>query len=64
MNPVVHDLDTAGAYLRRERALTLRLVRQQPWNLLILDNADSLPPIEIQHRAQDLLAPLLPGYVT
>lgn len=64
VSPTVHNVDTAGAYLRRERALTLRLVRQQPWDLLVVHEADSLPPIEVQHRAQDLLALVLPGYAS
>jgi len=64
VSPAVHDLDTAGAYLRRERVLTLRVVQQQHWDLLVVDDADSLPPIEAQHRVQDLLAPVLRGYVS
>ena len=64
VSPAVHDLDTAGTYLGRERAVTLRLVRQQPWDLLVVDEADSLPPLEVQHRTQDLLAAVLPGHVS
>jgi thymidylate kinase len=58
VTPAVHDVDTAAAYLTREGALTLRVVRRQPWDLVVVDGRT---PIEVQRRAQDLLTPLLSG---
>jgi hypothetical protein len=60
--PLVHGMESAGYYLDWERSLTLRLLEQHGWRVLVLGGADLLPAGTILMHAQDALTPLLsPG---
>jgi hypothetical protein len=57
--PLVHGLQSAGHYLEWERTVTLRLLEQHGWRVLVLGGADLLTPEALLMHAQDALAPLL-----
>lgn len=41
VTPPVHDVASAVAYQRHERDLSLRLLRRQPWHLVVIEHADA-----------------------
>ena len=55
VTPAVTDLGTAITYLRHERELTLRLLRAQSWQLIVIERADELAPADIEATARRLL---------
>ncbi|HEX5402199.1 MAG TPA: hypothetical protein VFX16_07855 [Pseudonocardiaceae bacterium] len=55
VNPVVHDFDTACTYLRHEREVTIRLIRAQPWDLVVIDDAHRLEPADVERAARAAL---------
>lgn len=56
VNPAVHDFETACAYLRHQREVTLRLVGAQPWELVIIDNAHQLSPAGVEDAVRAVLS--------
>ncbi|MFG2529352.1 hypothetical protein [Streptomyces sp. NPDC048516] len=55
----VHDLASAAAHLRREAALTLRLLATTPWNVITVDVADldaSRTADHVRHQLAGLIA--------
>lgn len=55
VQPAVRDLDTACAYLERERETTLRLIRSKPWQLVVIQRAHQLSPADVASEAQHSL---------
>jgi thymidylate kinase len=59
VQPEVHDRASAAEYLRREREITLSVVRRQSWGLVLIAHAAELAPDEVLHVAQQGLNPWL-----
>jgi hypothetical protein len=57
--PVVHGFQSAADYLDWQRSLTLRLLEQHGWRVLVLGAAHLLSPEAVRLHAQDALTPLL-----
>jgi hypothetical protein len=57
--PLVHGMQSAGQYLEWERSVTLRLLEQHGWRVLVLGGADLLSAEALLMHAQDALTPLL-----
>ncbi len=56
VEPPVHDLTTACDYLRDERDVTLRLLAQLPWEVIVLEQTDPPSPEGVQRCARECLA--------
>lgn len=56
VEPPVHDLATAYQYLRRERDVTLRLLADLPWQVLVVDQTDPPSADDVQRIAREQLA--------
>lgn len=59
VNPPVRDLDTACGYLRYERAVTLRLLAELPWQVLVIDQPDPPSATSVQRLARQRLTQTL-----
>ena len=57
--PLVHGMQSAAGYLEWERSMTLRLLEQHGWRVLVLGGADRLAATVLQLHAEDALIPLL-----
>src|SRR6266508_2814700 len=50
------DLTAVCRYLAHERATTLQTLRRQPWNLVIIEHADTSPHEHVFHTARQAIA--------
>jgi hypothetical protein len=50
------DLTAVCRYLAHERATTLRILRRRPWNLVIIEHADTSPHEHVFHTARQAIA--------
>lgn len=57
-DPPVRDLDTAHAYLLREREVVLRLLRARPWDLVVVAGADQATPSQVERTVRAALSEL------
>ncbi len=59
---VGHDADLASLsdYLARERDTTLHILRRQPWDLIVVDHADKVPPDDVFHTVVTAVMAFLP----
>jgi thymidylate kinase len=53
------DLTAVCEYLSHERATTLRVLRRQSWNLVIIEHADTSPHEQVFHTARQAVAALI-----
>lgn len=56
VEPAIRDLDTACGYLRHERDVTLRLLAQLPWQVIVLEQTSPPSPTGVLHIARERLA--------
>ncbi|HZO65868.1 MAG TPA: hypothetical protein VFB74_12755 [Kribbellaceae bacterium] len=54
------DLAAVCEYLSHERATTLRILRRRPWNLVIIEHADTSPPHHVFQAARQAIAAFTP----
>lgn len=59
VEPTICDLETACAYLRREREVTLRLLADLPWQVVVVPQSDPPSADAVQRVARDQLAQTL-----
>lgn len=59
VSPVVRDLETACAYLRHERDVTLRLLGDLPWQVIVISQADPPSASAVLHIACERLAEMI-----
>ncbi|APX32790.1 hypothetical protein BH708_08720 [Brachybacterium sp. P6-10-X1] len=59
VDPPVRDLETAHRYLQRERDVTLRLLAELPWQVIVIEQP--VPPSAegVQRLAREQLEPVL-----
>lgn len=62
VEPVIRDLETACAYLRQERDVTLRLLADLPWQVIMLSQSDPPSAGAVQRSARQQLADTLDTY--
>lgn len=60
VEPATRDLDTACSYLLHEREVTLRLLAELPWEVIVVDQTDSPSPSGVQRLARERLARAFP----
>lgn len=56
VDPPVRDLNAACGYFRDERDVTLRLLAQLPWEIIVLEQTDPPSPDGVQRLAREGLA--------
>lgn len=56
VQPAICDLETAADYLRYERQVTLRLVTELPWQLVVVTQTDPPSATDVQRIARERLA--------
>lgn len=59
VEPPVRDLEGAYAYLRHERTVTLRLLANLPWQVIVIAQSDPPSAAAVQHAARQQLEPLV-----
>jgi hypothetical protein len=57
VKPEVHDITSAAAYLRRERAVTLSAAKRHNWGPVVIEHATQLNPDEVLQAALKALRP-------
>ncbi|GAA1488374.1 hypothetical protein [Brachybacterium sacelli] len=59
VEPPVRDLEGAHAYFRYERTVTLRLLEDLPWQVIVVPQSDPPSAADVLHTARRQLEPLL-----
>ncbi|MBA3311044.1 MAG: hypothetical protein H0U28_13510 [Nocardioidaceae bacterium] len=57
--PTVRDIESAARYLDWERAITVRLMADQDWEVTVLADCDQLSESDLLGRAREALSPYL-----
>ncbi|MGH3502726.1 MAG: hypothetical protein ACRDQA_17805 [Nocardioidaceae bacterium] len=56
VSPAVHDFETACAYLQHERSVTLELLADLPWQVIVIPQPDPPSATAVQRTTRDRLA--------